>query len=243
MRLASCAVLLATLAGGCCDESVVARAYVGHLSPEECLQRISEHEPPLTLLCPGSEVTVCWAARGKTPPATQIKISPDPDGQSGTYSDHGAIYLKPNDDTQVTLTASACAVTTKQIQVVTGEEPATFDARWDSQCQTVGYELNPAFADPRIRAKDVTALWHPAVFDKDTGEVFVCPTPPFLTGIHQPTQNHFSIPKPFQTFPVSNNSAVGDWDYVVEACAGVPDFECSQATALPFAMTLTCAQN
>lgn len=243
MRLASCAVLLATLAGGCCDESVVARAYVGHLSPEECLQRISENEPPLTLLCPGSEVTVCWAARGKTPPATQIKISPDPDGQSGTYSDHGAIYLKPNDDTQVTLTASACAVTTKQIQVVTGEEPATFDARWDSQCQTIGYELNPAFVDPGIKAKSVTAKWNPVVIDETKGEALACATPPFLRGVQAQTQHHFSIPKPFQTEGITAQPAAGDWNYVVEACTEYPGWRCYPDTVLPFAMTLTCAEN
>lgn len=229
---------LSLLGGGCCDETVTARAVLGHKSLRECLDMFDEPEMPVSLICPGSEITVCWRAKGGKASNVNVAISPDPDGQSGTKDLSGVFYIKPSDNTAVTIQASDCAVTTKQVQVVNGPTPATFDAHWTPSCSQISYSLDPNFVDDRLRAIDVTALWEPTVQNSD-GSVSTCPTPPFLAGQHPIEVYGFEIDKPHLTVPFSRElKAIDDWNYTLKTCG--TGLKCNPFASLPFDMTLTC---
>jgi hypothetical protein len=225
------------LLGGCCDESVVARAFVGHKTESDCKRLMNLQEPPVSIICPGTEVTVCWGAEGVD--NTNIVVSPDPGGVSGTHDAAGVLYLKPADTTTVEIVASDCASTTKQIQVINGETPATFDASWDAFCSLISYRLDPAFVDEKAQTIDVTAEWEPT-FEDDMGGSFTCPTPPFLSGAHPKDLHFFNIDEPFLTHAFTRKlSAIEDWNYKLDACQGI-GYKCNPAASLPFAMTLIC---
>lgn len=233
------AIVALSLVGGCCDESVTARAVFGHKSLRECLEMMDKPEMPVSLVCPGSEVTVCWKAKGDKISNVNVAISPDPSGQSGTQDLTGVMYLKPMDSTAVTIKASSCATTTKQIQVIDGETPATFDAHWTPSCSQITYSLDPNFVDDKIQAIDATANWDPTVQNASDGSVQTCPTPPFLAGFH-PIENYgFDMDKPHVTVPFSRKlTAINDWNYKLKTCGG--DFKCNPFASMEFAMTLTC---
>jgi hypothetical protein len=233
--LAAAALWLA----GCCKEVIVARAFIGHKTLDECVKLLELEEQPVSLACPGSEVTVCWGSQDVD--EVKITVSPDPEGLSGGYGTAGAIYLKPLASTAVKL-AGSCTSTTKQIQVIDGPTPAAFDAHWDSKCSSLSYSLDPNFVDPLIRTTDVTAQWEPLVIDAGGHEV-QCPTPPFLHGTHLNPPNgpfSFDIQKPNtkETFS-SPQSGVTVWGYTLTACTGL-GFKCNQKAAEPFEMTLVC---
>lgn len=223
---------------GCdCDKRIVARAFLGHKTLEECLKLKDLPEQPVSLACPGSEVTVCW---GSNVDKIKIGVSPDTDGVSGdNYPSRGVLYLKPLESTTVKL-SGGCASTTKQIQVIDGPTPAEFDAAWDDKCQSLAYSLDPNFVDPLIQTTDVTAEWEPVV--SSGGNSMTCPTPPFLNGTHTnpPEIFGFAIKKPHmkETF-TSKKSAVGVWGYSLTACDGL-GFKCDRDAAAPFSMTLVC---
>lgn len=224
---------------GCCDEVIVARAFIGHKTLDECLRLLELEEQPVSIACPGSEVTVCWGS--KNVDKVHITVSPDPDGLSGDYSTSGAIYLHPQASTTVKL-AGSCTSTTKQIQVIDGPTPAFFDAHWDSRCSSLSYSLDPNFVDPLVRTTDVTALWEPLV-SNGSGQLVQCPTPPFLHGTHlNPPNGPFSFdilrPNIKETFSTPQ-SGVTVWGYTLTACAGL-GFKCNQQAAEPFEMTLVC---
>lgn len=236
--LALAAASLVLLASACCKESVTARAFFGHKSLDECLKLMDTPELPVSLICPSSEVTVCWKGSGGKTTDAKVTISPDPSGKSGTKPASGVLYLKPNDNTSVTITTSDCATTTKQIQVIDGPTPATFDAHWAPSCSQITYSLDPNFVDDRLRAVDVTALWEPNVQLSD-GSIGTCPTPPFLAGAHPIEVFDFEIDKPNLTKAFSRVlKAVGDWNYKLKTCGS--DFKCNGFASLPFDMTLTC---
>jgi hypothetical protein len=231
------AIPLAALATGCCDQSVVARAFIGHKSLDECRKLLNTAEAPISIICPGTEVTVCWAASDVS--QTTVTVSPDPQGLSGTKAAAGALYFKPGDSTSVNIVASDCASTVKQIQVINGPTPATFDAGWDGKCSQLTYRLDPAFIDPKVQTIDVTAAWDPIVTD-GAGGAAVCPTPPFLAGAHPIEAHFFDIDKPFLTHPFSRIlKATEDWNYKLKTCQGL-GFKCNPAASLPFDMTLVC---
>jgi hypothetical protein len=224
---------------GCCKEHIVARAFLGHKTLDECVKLLENAEQPVSLACPGSEVTVCWGSTGVD--KVKLTVSPDPDAQSGDYPKQGVLYLKPFDSTTVKL-AGSCTSTTKQIQVINGPTPADFDASWDSKCTSLSYALDPNFVDPLILATDVTAQWEPLVVD-GSGHTVSCPTPPFLNGTHTNPSSpifSFSIQKPNmkQTF-THPQSGVTNWGYTLTACAGL-GFKCSKQAVEPFEMTLVC---
>jgi len=232
------ATAVALWGSGCCKEKIVARAFLGHKSLDDCAKLLQNAEQPVSLACPGSEVTVCW---GSNVDKVKIKVSPDPDAQSGDYPTQGVLYLKPFDNTTVRL-ASSCYSTTKQIQVINGPTPAEFDASWDSKCTSLSYMLDPNFVDPLILTTDVTAQWEPEVVDAG-GHTVSCPTPPFLNGTHTNPPSpifSFSVLKPNtkQTF-THPQSGVTNWGYTLTACSGL-GFKCSQQAAEPFEMTLMC---
>jgi len=229
---------LALFAGACCKESVTARAFFGHKSLDECLKLMDKPELPVSLVCPGSEVTVCWKASGGKTTDAQVTISPDPGGQSGSKPATGVLYLKPSDNTSVKIAASDCGVAIKQVQVIDGPTPATFDAHWAPTCSQITYSLDPNFVDDRLRAVDVTALWEPNVQQSD-GSVATCPTPPFLAGSHPIEVFDFELDKPNLTRPFSRVlKAIGDWNYKLQTCGS--SFKCNTFASLPFDMTLTC---
>lgn len=238
MKPALLVTMTLSLIGGCCDESVTARAVFGHKSLRECLELMDQPELPVSLICPGSEVTVCWRAKGGKASNVNVAISPDGSGQSGTKDLTGVLYLKPMANTAITVKASDCATTTKQVQVINGPTPATFDAHWTPSCSQITYSLDPNFVDDKIRAVDVTALWEPTVQTAD-GSIQTCPTPPFLAGFH-PIENYgFEIDKSHLTVPFSRElKAVDDWNYTLKTCGG--DFKCNPFASMPFDMTLTC---
>lgn len=225
---------------GCCKEHIEARAFLGHKTLEECLRLIDVPEQPVSIACPGSEVTICWGS--KDIDKVKIKVSPDPNAQSGdTFASQGVLYLKPLDNTTVKLSGS-CTSTTKQIQVINGPTPAQFDANWDSKCQSLSYSLDPNFVDPLIQTTDVTAEWEPVIADS-TGHPTTCPTPPFLHGTHtNPPSTLFSFdilkPNMKQSF-THRQSGVTVWGYTLTACAGLR-FKCNPNAAEPFSMTLEC---
>lgn len=224
---------------GCCDEVIVARAFVGHKTLEECARLVHSPEQPVSLACPGSEVTICWGS--KNVDKVKIDVSPDAEGQSGdSYASQGVLYLKPHESTTVKLSGS-CTSTTKHIQVIDGPTTANFDANWDDKCSSLSYALDPNFVDPLIQTTDVTAEWEPVV--NSGGTPMTCPTPPFLHGTHtNPPSTIFSfdILKPHvkQTF-TSPQSGVTVWGYSLTACQGL-GFKCNRQAAVPFAMTLVC---
>jgi hypothetical protein len=229
---------LAAGLAGCCDEHVEARAFVGHLTEAECLRNISKSEPPISIICPGTEVTICWASKGVS--NVGITVSPDPGGVSGSFPDKGALHLMPSENTTVDVKASDCASTEKDVMVINGPTPATFDAHWDSACHLISYELSTAFVDPKVQTIDVAAMWEPTVLDPETKAVSVCPTPPFLAGAHPEDVHFFDIDKPFLTHAFSRIlKAPVHWNYEQKTCVG-PNITCNPYASLPFDMTLVC---
>jgi hypothetical protein len=232
------AASLALLAGACCKETVTARAFFGHKSLDECLKLLDKPEQPVSLTCPGSEITICWKGGGDGVNKAEVAISPDPSGQSGTKSTSGVLYLQPKDNTSVTVKTSDCATTTKQIQVINGPTPASFDAHWDNKCSAISYTLDPNFVDDKIRAIDVTALWAPTVQGTD-GSIGMCPTPPFLAGSHPLEVYDFLLDQPNLTKAFTRQlKATGAWNYKLQTCGS--NFVCNGLASLPFDMTLTC---
>jgi hypothetical protein len=231
------AVSLALIATGCCDESVKARAFFGHLTQDECMRKMNEPEAPVSIICPGSEVTVCWSASKVD--STTITVSPDPDGNSGTFGPTGVMHLKPGKDTEVEIKASDCASTKKKIMVLDEPKPAFFDGHWTTSCTHINYELNPAFVDDKVDAVDVTARFFPT-FRNGDGSIGTCTTPPFLKGEHPIEGFFFDIPMPFTTLRFSRPlKAIDDWNYFLTA--GCPQgLKCEPFVALPFNMTLQC---
>lgn len=232
------ALLLGVAIAGCCDESVQARAFVGHLSEAECLRRINIAEPPVSIICPGTEVTICWAANTDS---VSIDVAPDAGANSGTYGSQGALHLTPSSNTTIEVRASDCASTSKQVLVIDGPTPATFDGHWDGSCSLVTYELNPAFVDPQVQTIDVTAQWEPTAFDPFTKTTTTCSTPPFLSGSHPEDLHFFEIDKPFLTHAFSRIlKGPTNWNYIEKACEGLDRSQCNTFASLPFAMTLVC---
>ena len=212
---------------------------VRRVTLDECVKLLQNAEQPVSLACPGSEVTVCWGSQDVD--KVKVTVSPDPEGQSGEYAKQGVLYLRPTDNTTVRL-AGSCFSTTKQIQIINSPTPAEFDASWSGECTSLSYALDPNFVDPLILATDVTARWEPEVVDS-TGHTTVCATPPFLNGTHTNPGSPifgFSIPKPNvkQTF-THPQPGVTNWGYTLQACAG-RGFKCNQKAAEPFEMTLMC---
>lgn len=222
------AVLVSVLIGGCCKHKVAAAAFIGHLDPGQCRERVKQIQDgstPVPMTCPGDEVTICYGANEVSD--VKITVSPDPDGKSGTYPAIGALYLTPKADTQVTV-ATDCDSTEEKVVVITKPTPATFDASWDGECQKVSYTLDPLFVSPTAQTIDVTANWK-----------IDCPTPPFLNGAHLNPLFVFPIDQPMTKTPFSSpQPAVGDWVYTLKAPC--PDFRCDPKARLPFVMTLIC---
>jgi hypothetical protein len=233
------AASLSLFIAGCCDQSVKVRAFFGHKSLDECLRQIDAPDLPVSLICPGSEVTVCWQAKGnKTDPT--VTLSPDPGGLSGTMPSTGVLYFTPADSTVVTVTASDCATTTKQVQVVNGQTAAKFDAHFTPSCSDITYSLDPNFVDDKILALDVTAEWEPTVQLSDGG-VATCPTPPFLDGQHPIEGYGFEIDRPHITVPFSRSlKAIEEWKYQLQTCG--PGFKCNPFATMRFDMTLICPE-
>lgn len=232
-------LLLLFLATGCDSRRfavVRARAVVGHLSMDECERKLLYPEAPASIICPGTEVTVCW--RSILADSATITVAPDPDGDSGVHPPNGILYLTPDRDTTVEIFATAYAVTTKKILVIDRPRPALFDAHWINSCEKITYRLDPAFVDGGVEALDVTALWNPT-YSRD-GDVGTCTTPPFLEGHHPLVAFFFDVPQPFVREPFNQPiKAIEDWDYVLKA--GCPDgLNCNAGAALPFEMTLRC---
>lgn len=234
--LLHCLALTATLflAACSCKEGVKARAFVGHLTADECLRKVNEPEAPISIICPGTEVTVCW---GSNTDSNTITISPDPTGQSGSYPQQGVLYLKPEVDTEIEIKASDCAATKKKVMVVDEPRTARFDAHWDGECEKLSYNLNPAFVDDNVQTTDVTAQWAPEI-----GDAPACPANHFLDGAHLDEPYFFIIQNPFTLTPFSippPHKAVGDWVYVMDKeCRR--DFKCNPDGMYPFDMTLVC---
>jgi hypothetical protein len=237
------ALVVPLFVNGCCDDNIVARAFVGHLTPDQCRRNMEKGEAPVSISCPGEEITICWAAKG--PDKVQIDVSPD-DGsaQSGSYSTMGAIYLKPRHDTKVKLTAG-CASTTKEILVLDDKKAATFDAQLDAKCQQVSYQVDPLFVSANVSAIDATANWTPYVdvtyADGSSGPV-ACTTPPFLNGFHPQDFFGFAINNPNITTAFSSpRHLIGDWNYAIKAqCPQSDRFICNTGGQFPFAMTVMC---
>jgi len=233
------ALCLPLVMAACCDEGVQARAFVGKLTESECARKIDEGDAPLSIICPGSEVTICWKSSGVD--STTITVSPDPNGDSHSYGAHGALVLKPSKDTTIDIKASDCASTTKKVMVLDEPKPATFEGHLDASCNKINYRLNPAFVDPKVDAVDVTALFAPIVTNADGTTGGVCPTPPFLDGNHPIELFFFQIPNPFLTTRFSRPlKAIEDWNYIVKATCLQGPKVCNTFAALPFAMTLQC---
>ena len=232
--LLHCFVLTLTLfLGACgCKEGVKARAFVGHLTADECLRKVTEPEAPISIICPGTEITLCW---GSNTDSNTITMSPDPGGLSGSYPMQGVLYFKPEADTAIEVRASDCAATSKRVLVVNEPTPAIFDAHWDGECAKLSYDLNPAFVDDEVHTIDVEAQWASLI----DGEP-ACPADRFLDGTHLDEPFFFTIQNPFTVTPFSGpHPAVGDWVYVMDdECRR--DFKCNKDGAYPFDMTLVC---
>jgi hypothetical protein len=244
-RWLASSIALAALAGGCCDQSVQARVVVGNVSQEQCRKILAGNDAPATIVCPGEEVTVCYNASGKGVNKTQISVSPDPGGASGSYGTTGALHIKPSGDTTVKVSASPsdCASTTKNVVVLDSPKPAQWDATWDRGCKALSYEVDPLFISAQVNAIDDTALWTPGVryYGEDgSSSVVQCTTPPFLRGYHPSDVYYFDIDTPYLTTPFDRpHQAIGDWSYYwLASCPG--PFTCDPAARLPFSMTLSC---
>jgi hypothetical protein len=227
---------LGTLSGaGCCKQRVGARAFVGHKTPEECRRLMNANEVPVSITCPGEEITVCWLAGGDDVSSVKLDVSPDPEmvSASGLPTAH-ALYIHPKEDTTVKVSTD-CASTTKSIMVIDKPKVARFDAAWEGSCQSLLYDLPAAFVSPNVRAIDVTAQWTP-VATADTGAPGMCTFPPFLNGTHD--LFFLTVLKPFDLTPFSSaQPAVGQWAYALSPKCPV---KCGSDTREPFDMTLIC---
>ncbi len=239
-------VIALVLAGGCCKQSVNARAFVGNISDGACLERLNQDEYPQSIMCPGEEVTVCWKASGDNVTGTKITVSPDPGALSHAYGATGALHFKPQANTTVKIDAvtSDCASTTKQITVINGVVPMEFDAQWDLRCTKLLYSLDPAYVSPNVKARDDLVKWNPTVSYTDSnGNTYVanCTTPPFLKGFHVPDSFGFTMDTPFVTETFANlHNAAGEWDYQWLAQCPGDGLVCESGFRAPFVMNLVC---
>ena len=161
--------LLALWIAGCdCHVVLQARAYVGHLTPEQCAQRAQDPEPDASLICPGDEVTVCWAS--PTLDHTEIRLAPDPDGESGRSDGvwdssvnlyHGIAYFQPDASTIITV-AGSCATMTKLVHVVQDGEWTSIESEWtDSSCTLLTTFISTSYTSPRVQATAEQTSWQP----------------------------------------------------------------------------------
>jgi hypothetical protein len=240
------------LSSGCCKQSVFARAVVGHVGDDQCRKVLdSAGDPPVSIICPGEEITLCWRASGAS---TVDIVATDMNGttQSSSGAASGSMYFKPKSDTSIdiTPTGSTCAKTTKKVGVLNQPEVARFDARWNNgdKCDFLKYAVDPLFISSAVLATFDEALWQPMITyspDGQSEQTVVCTTPPFLTGQHVDDLYGFKLDTPMVTTQLQGvHKADGEWRYSVTAkCpTGNADsgFVCNSAGTYPFAMTLQC---
>jgi hypothetical protein len=240
------------LSSGCCKQSVFARAVVGHVGDDQCRKVLdSAGDPPVSIICPGEEITLCWRASGAS---TVDIVATDMNGnvQSSSGAASGSMYFMPKSDTSIDITphGSTCAKTTKKVGVLNQPEVATFDARWNNggKCDYLKYAVDPLFISQSVLATFDEALWVPSITyspDGQSEQTVACTTPPFLTGQHVDDLYGFTIDSPMVTKMLQGvHKADGEWRYAVTAkCpTGTADegFVCNAAGTYPFAMTLQC---
>jgi len=236
------------LSSGCCKQSVFARAVAGHVSEDQCRKILdSAGDPPVSIICPGEEITLCWRASGAS--TVDIVATDMNNSQSFTQpATSGVLYLQPKSDTSIdiTPTGSTCAKTTKKVNVLNQPEVATFDARWHdgNKCDYMTYSVDPLFISSSVLASFDTALWQPIISyspDGQTEQTVVCTTPPFLTGQHVDDLYGFKLDTPFVTQMLQGtHKADGEWRYAVLAKCPSGPFVCNAAGVYQFAMTLQC---
>jgi hypothetical protein len=229
-------------ASGCCHKHVDMRLVLGHKTLDDCVKLVrSGTDAPASLACPGDEVTLCW---GTDNGSVDIAMDHDPGGIAGHYpGNSGVLYFKPTETSNVIVTAD-CVSRKKNVTVVNGPTPATFDGRWSGDCAQVSYEADPLFFSPSLQALDVQAQWVPM----QSGTPVKCVGAPFLTGYHDtPAPYQFSIenesdpPYHFLDGAMNPNprQLIGNWQYDPKACVG-RGFKCESNTTEPFQMTLVC---
>ena len=150
------------LSSGCCKQSVFARAVVGHVSEDACRKALdSAGDPPVSIICPGEEITLCWRASGAVS-TVDILATDSRHRQSSSGPASGSMYFKPKADTtiDITPTGSTCAKTTKKVGVLNQPEVATFDARWNNgeKCDFLKYAVDPLFISSSVLASFDEAL-------------------------------------------------------------------------------------
>ncbi len=231
-RIGLAAVLFLSLLGGCCKHKVAAVVATGHLNVEDCLsliRRSLDSAPPTPMPCPGEEVTVCYGVNEYD--HVKITVAPDPGAKSGDYPFPAPqpLYLTVSANTTIKV-ESDCDSTTKDVTVINGPTPASFDATQQPGCKQMGYTIDPFFVSSQAMATDVTAQ-----FDSPCPN----PVPPFLHGTRTTAPLFgFEIPKPNVKEPFSSpKQAVGGWGYsLAQNC----EFRCDAHPPKPFLMTLIC---
>jgi hypothetical protein len=234
-RIAGVALCLSL--GACCKESLDARLFAGHKTAGDCRDLAkSGKESPITIVCPGEEVTLCWVAGN----VQQVTVT-TPAGATVEPA-IGAKSFVPQSSMDIDIKASDCAEQKKHVEVLTQPEQFTFDAGWD--CSLIWFTLDPAFVSSKVWATDIMANWAPSVPDTN-GNPLACTTPPFLNGFHPQDLFGFQIQNPFITTTFSKKlHADGDYKFTPKFTCPAPGPDqirtCNPYATFPFVITLSC---
>ncbi len=237
---ATAAVAWAALGSGCCKETVDSRLFFGRLSPAQCREMMHKSPPPVTLTCPGDEVTLCWAGSTST---VSIDASDDSLGLDGIRPSSGAITFSPTTTTSVKVSASNCAAVTRTVTLVDHPIEAHYDAGWlTNSCTWIGYGLDPAYVSPSINAEYVRPDFKPQILDVANNQVLDCETPPFLAGRQVQRSFNFVLDVPLlNVWFAAPVQASGDWQFAWKAKC--PPAYCNLGARFPFGIGLTCRQH
>jgi hypothetical protein len=236
--------VIALAASGCCGDKVDSRLVIGHLALTDCEQAFVDAPPESSIVCPGTEMTLCWRANK----SVTIDASDDALGLDGPAAQVGLKHFFPTRDTQVEVAASNCARSVRKVVVNDKGLTLPVDAHWNPSCSTLKFVLDPQWYDPKLYANWIEARFEPKVFVKgdqaanppidDRWEA--CTYPPFLNGNKIIPPHPFTVPMPLQ--PVTFGSqppATGSWEHTPLWSCKTP-LPCTPAHLEPFRLGLTC---
>jgi hypothetical protein len=227
-------------AAACCDENVRVVVLAGRQEARACMEAVREGKSaPLTVVCGGKEVTICWASNVQDVTIEPLGITSHGSPMGDNFV--GIEHFAPTSSGKVTVTASDCAAASQDVTVISGDTPVTFDGGWtDQRCSLIDHTFDPLFVDADARSISVTALWNPIVPDAN-GNPVLCKTPPFLSGFKKPELFGFNVDEPFLTKAFSQPVGLaGDWQFAPEFQCPPGNYVCDTNAPLPFSTTVRC---